>query len=237
MTSPHPALQLRYAIANAPLQSYPFPHMYVRNVFPADFYRRLREHIPPREHFRTLTSLKRVFGAYPESRLVLPIAPEPVSELEEPYRSFWKETGKWLLSDDLLDFMLDIFEPLMPNASKSGLEGYRHEALLVQDYSTYKLDPHTDSPRKVLSVLFYLPPDESLSHLGTAIYVPKDRNAVSDGSSHLPREDFECVCTMPFVPNSMFAFVRTPKSFHGVEPIAEHEPRRDLLLYDVRLHA
>jgi hypothetical protein len=35
----------------------------------------------------------------------------------------------------------------------------------------------------------------------------------------------------------MFAFVRTPRSFHGVEPIAEHEPRRDLLLYDVRLSA
>ena len=237
MSSPHPAQQLRYAIANAPLQQYPFPHIFVRDVFPEDFYARLREHIPPRDYFKTLTSLQRVTGPYPESRLVLPITPEAVGELEEPYHTFWKSVGMWLISDELLDFMLDIFEPLMPTTSSTGTAGYSHEALLVQDYSTYKLDPHTDSPRKVLSVLFYLPPDDSLAHLGTAIYVPKDRRMISDGSAHLPRDYFDCVCTMPFVPNSMFAFVRTPRSFHGVEPIAENEPRRDLLLYDVKLTA
>jgi hypothetical protein len=40
---------------------------------------------------------------------------------------------------------------------------------------------------------------------------------------------------VPYVPNALFAFMKTPNSFHGVEPIAEPEVRRDLLLYDLRV--
>jgi hypothetical protein len=40
--------------------------------------------------------------------------------------------------------------------------------------------------------------------------------------------------TMPYVPNALFAFMKTPNSFHGVEPIQEPQVQRDLLLYDIR---
>jgi hypothetical protein len=39
---------------------------------------------------------------------------------------------------------------------------------------------------------------------------------------------------MPYVPNSLFAFVRTSNLFHGVEPISENGVCRDLLLYDIQ---
>jgi hypothetical protein len=39
---------------------------------------------------------------------------------------------------------------------------------------------------------------------------------------------------MPYLPNSLFAFVKTPNSFHGVEPISE-PIRRDLLLFDLKV--
>lgn len=86
-------LQLLYRVGNAPIQVFPFPHIYVRDVFPADFYQRLRAHIPPKNAFRTLKDLQRVYGPYPDSRLVVPITPEAVDKLDEPYRSFWYETG------------------------------------------------------------------------------------------------------------------------------------------------
>jgi hypothetical protein len=42
------------------------------------------------------------------------------------------------------------------------------------------------------------------------------------------------VFTAPFRPNSLFGFVKTANSFHGVEPLKENETcRRQLLLYDV----
>ena len=49
---------------------------------------------------------------------------------------------------------------------------------------------------------------------------------------HRP-EFFDRLMAMPYKPNSLFAFLKTPNSFHGVEPVLE--VRRDLLLYDIKL--
>jgi hypothetical protein len=46
---------------------------------------------------------------------------------------------------------------------------------------------------------------------------------------------FDRMMTMPFLPNSLFAFLKTHNSFHGVEPIQETGVRRDLLLYDIKV--
>ena len=42
---------------------------------------------------------------------------------------------------------------------------------------------------------------------------------------------------MPYLPNTLFAFMKTDHSFHGVEPVRGDDVRRDLLLYDIRLKA
>ena len=55
------------------------------------------------------------------------------------------------------------------------------------------------------------------------------------GGPHYPFERFERMATMPFVPNALFAFLKTDNSFHGVEPIDEPGIHRYLLLYDLRL--
>lgn len=229
-------MQLLYRIGNAPVRLFPFPHIYVRDVFPEDFYRALRAHIPPRSHFDTLKNLNRVAGNYPDTRLVMPVTPPDVARLEEPYRSFWNDTGAWLLGGEFAPFVLSKFEGILsqrfPNPAD---QQFLSEALLVQDYSTYSLPPHTDSPKKVVAFLFYLPEDESLSHLGTSIYVPRERNLVSDGAKYCRPEDFDLMMTMPYVPNSLFAFVKTSNSFHGVQPIVERNIRRDLLLYDIKV--
>ena len=231
----HAEMQLLYRVANAPLRYFPFPHIYVEDVFPEAFYRRIREHLPPRDHFRTLTQLGRVYGAYPDTRLVLPVAPAEIEKLDEPYRAFWYETGEWLLTGEFMNFVLQKFAAYVEERlGETGPQDFVHEAMLVQDYSTYRLPPHTDSPQKVVSVLFYLPSDAALSHLGTSIYLPRERSRMSDGTAFESREDFDLVCTMPYRPNCLFAFVRTDDSFHGVEPLAEADVRRDLLLYDIK---
>ena len=227
-------MQLLYSVANAPLRYYPFPHIFVEDVFPAQFYRKLLEHLPPRDQFTTLKALGRVYGDYPDSRFVLQLAPHTLSKLDAPYRDFWFETGQWLLTGELMNFMLLKFDQYIERPAAAAPQPFVHEAFLVQDYSTYQLPPHTDSPKKVVSVLFYLPRDESLSHLGTSIYVPHDRSRISDGTAFEPRADFDLVRTMPFKPNCLFAFVRTDDSFHGVEPLSEPDVRRDLLLYDIK---
>lgn len=229
-------MHLAYRIGNAPILQFPFPHIYVENVFPQDFYRKLREHLPPKEHFSTLHALKRVKGAYPDTRLVLLLEPARVEALDEPYRSFWHEVGAWLLGGQFASMVLSKFSHFLDQRfGDARSQAFDNEAMLVQDYSTYNLTPHTDRPSKVISFLFYLPEDDSLAHLGTSIYLPKDRRQVSDGTDHLPREAFDLLTTMPFRPNTLFGFVKTPNAFHGVEPVLEREVRRDLILYDIKV--
>jgi hypothetical protein len=229
-------LHVLYKVANAPVSVYPFPHIYVRDVFPPEFYRRLRECLPPATVYQDLKTLGRVSKDYPDTRLVMVVTPENVQALAEPARSFWDEIARWLFGG-FGRMALEKFEPFLnPRFGDSRTMQFYDEALIVQDYTTYSLGPHTDSPSKVLSFLFYLPPDDSLSRLGTSIYVPKDPAFTCHGGPHHPFDRFQRMMTMPYLPNSLFAFVKTYNSFHGVEPIAEAGVRRDLLLYDIKVH-
>ena len=117
-----------------------------------------------------------------------------------------------------------------------GVEFY-DEALLVRDSQNYALGPHTDSPLKVISFLFYLPADDAQAHLGTSIYVPKDRQFTCPGGPHYPFDRFDRMLTMPYLPNTLFAFLKTPNAFHGVEPVNDAGAQRNLLLYDVRIRS
>lgn len=229
-------LDVLYKVANAPVNLYPFPHIYVRDVFPPDFYSQLRAHLPPAEVYKDLKALNRVGAGYPDTRLVMVVNPENIQALAEPIRSFWDGLASWLLGGFGETVLAKFGQFLSRRFGDSRAMQYYDEALIVQDYTTYSLGPHTDSPAKVLSFLFYLPPDDSLAHLGTSIYVPKDPSFTCDGGPHHPFERFERMATMPYLPNSLFAFLKTPNSFHGVEPIQEKGIRRDLLLYDIKVH-
>ena len=229
-------LHVLYKIANAPINPFPFPHIYVRDIFPPDYYRALREHLPPAQTLKTLTSLKRVTGNYPDSRLVLPVTPDAVGALPSPYREFWQQTASWLLSGNFGQAIIPKFaEYLELRFGDINQVHFYDDALVVQDSTTYTLGPHTDTPRKVLSFLFYLPVDDAMAHLGTSIYLPKNPGFRCVGGPYHPFENFRRVATMPYVPNALFAFLKTPNSFHGVEPITDAQVKRDLLLYDIQV--
>src|SRR5690349_7471779 len=89
-------LHVLYKMANAPVSVYPFPHIYVKDVFPPDYYRRIREHLPPDTAYQDLKALGRVGTGYPDTRLVMVVTPESVQALAEPARGFWDELASWL---------------------------------------------------------------------------------------------------------------------------------------------
>jgi len=279
-------------IAAAPLQLLPYPHVYVREVFPRDFYGELQRHLPPSDLLMPIQQARGVRG-YPQ-RFVLELTPERLAAVPEPYRGFWSALAGWMLGGAFAQRVLDKFrafidarfkgeqpafgdEALLVNdrteyslgphtdtpskvvsvlfylPSDDRLErhgkfrtfidarfkgeqpAFGDEALLVNDHTDYSLGPHTDTPSKVVSVLFYLPSDDRLERHGTSLYVPRKPGFTCEGGPHYLFDGFERVATMPFLPNTMFAFVKTDHSFHGVEPIADAAVSRYLLLYDLRL--
>ena len=56
-----------YKVANAPVREYPYAHIYVENIFPADFYTALRANWPDESALVCLGDTGRVTkGAYRE---------------------------------------------------------------------------------------------------------------------------------------------------------------------------
>lgn len=224
-------VQVCYEVANAPLRLFPYPHFFVENIFPADYYAHIQEMLPDSSAMRPIADVRPVKGY--DERFVLELKGTQLEALPPERRAFWQSLQKWLVGGRFGQVVLNKFGQFLDQRFGKEEIGLYDEALLVQDTTDYKLGPHTDSPRKVITLLFYLPKDTSQSHLGTSIYVPRDPNFRCAGGPHYPHAGFEKLKTMPFVPNSLFAFVKTDNSFHGVEPIADAACKRWLLLYDM----
>jgi hypothetical protein len=228
-----------YQIANAPMREYPYAHIYVENVFPDEFYAALRVNWPDASSLISLADTGRVpKGAYRE-RFIMPFTPEEIDKLNAERRPFWKEFAEWLITQRFLTAMIDKFEPYVKErfGDKIYQCGFKADALIVRDLTNFNIGPHTDAPHRLLSMLFYCPDDDALNHLGTSIYVPRDPQFRCEGGPHYPHQLFHKIRTMEYKPNSLFAFIKNDRSFHGVEPIGEPDVLRDILLYDVRVSA
>jgi hypothetical protein len=231
-------LHVLYQITNAPIREFPYPHILVHEVFPAEFYRELRANLPEKGALKTLGALGRAQGTDYPARLVMPLTPDAVAALPGPQRAFWEGVASWILAGGFGHMMIAKFAPLLQRRfGDLGKASFGHEALIVRDSTDYSLGPHTDARDKVLSLLFYLPPDAAKAHLGTSLYTPNDPRFRCEGGPHYDFGKFRRVQTMPYVPNTLFAFMKTANSFHGVEPLREPGVRRDLLLYDIRVKA
>jgi hypothetical protein len=225
-----------YQVANAPLREHPFPHFLVHDVFEPDLYRRMMANLLPVELMRPLKEERPVNKKYPEERHAFTLAREKIAALPQPYRAFWDELAQWLLGTPFAQTLFNKFGTYIHRRFGDAQPAYYNEALLVDDRERYALGPHTDSPSKVITLLFYLPDNDTRAHLGTSIYAPRDPSFRCPGTRHHPIELFDRVVTMPYLPNTLFAFVKTDNSFHGVEPIRDRDYRRHLLLYDVKCH-
>jgi hypothetical protein len=188
---------IAYKLANAEVRPFPFPHIYVQNIFPADFYEELLWALPDADTYK----------GNPEGKYRNRKFHDAVIDLIEPMRStrFTQSACK-----PFERFITKRLGTSFPAAM---------DLRLVLDSKNYSIGPHTDARHKVLSYLFYLPEDDSLIKHGTSIYVPRDPDFRCPGGPHHAFAPFERVATMPFVPNSLFAFFKTDQSFHGVEPI------------------
>jgi hypothetical protein len=198
-----------YRIGNARVNPYPFPHFFAENVFPEDYYAELLESLPPQEAYEER-------GAY-NGRKFAEANPERFELLR---------------SDQFLQTIGGLFWQAFQKRFGDNQLSIRTDTRLILDSENYSIGPHTDAPWKIVSLLFYLPRDRSLSELGTSVYFPKEKGKVCAGGPHYPFEQFNRVHTAPFIPNSCFGFFKTANSWHGVEPITIR-CRRDVLLWNL----
>ena len=227
-------------IEATPVRHAPFEHLYVEEVFPADFYAELQRQMVADSGYRRLNETGRVSEHYSSARLCL--FPQDLKSIDAPgpQKAFWRELFAAFSSSAFRQVWLRTFEQTVKkhvgNVSRDkgpGAAAAFSETFLMRDLETYALGPHTDSAQKLVSVLFYLARDESAPELGTSLYRPKDRSFICPGGPHHRFDRFERVTTLPYKPNAMVAFPKSRVCFHGVEPVGSTK-QRDLLLFDMK---
>lgn len=221
----------------------PYPHYFLENVFPEDYYRAMLRNLPGSavyENLYEVTTLKLDHFRHRDQR---DFTEGWTGHLPRGPREFWDSFHGWFLGPELARAVLASFAG--PLRARFGAEEswppVSVESQLIRHRAGYFLGPHSDLHTKLVVLLIYLAPDDGAAHLGTSLYRPKRAGFACPDSTHYPFEDFVRVKTVPYRPNSLLAFVRSDISFHGVEPLSERDVAeargRDLIqyvLYDKR---
>lgn len=236
ISPPNPLAYLVDRLRTSEIVLEPYPHYYLENVLPDEYYHALRNHLPGSDVYQNLfevTTLKLDHFRYRDQR---DLNDGWTDRLPDELRSFWVEFNRWFLGPELAKAVLHTFaEPLRERfGEEAAWPAVSIEAQLIRHRAGYFLGPHSDLYSKMVVVLLYLPPDDQAKHLGTSIYRPRLDGFTSDDSAHYPFADFVRVETAPYKANSLLAFLRSGRSFHGVEPLSEEDVssgNRDLIQY------
>lgn len=223
----HIAERLRQSAVDAN----PFPHFFVTDLLPSDFYAELIRHRPTPAQYLDCGKRHHVNGK--SSRTHFPLLDGYLSEWDTPDAELWRMLRDALCSYEvkealfhcLRDGLAYRFGVHLEEAER--LAGYPSPTL-YRETQGYAIAPHPDTRKKMITMQLALPDDERQRDLGTALY----RRSMFQ-VTRSPR-GFVKVKQFPFIPNSAYAFVVLNsfgrKSWHGREELsAEHGIRHTLL--------
>lgn len=216
------------------LKTHPSAYIFVRDIFPADYYAAIQENFPPESLFQATKP-----GRTPNPRAILyrkqiNLAHE-LDLLEEAKRPCWALMRAAIDHPDFVRAVFDKFAgPMHARYGKDSLD-VRIRLEVLRDQAGFALGPHTDVPHKVFTGLFYMPKDDSQRDLGTSVFVPKQRNFADESGQQFPFNLFEEHERLPFIPNSMFMFMKTQNSFHGRYEIPPEATARNWMNCSIQL--
>lgn len=216
----------------------PFPHYYIEQVLPEDYYEQLLKHLPGSSVYENLYEVTDLKLDHFRHRYQRDLNEGWTNALPLALQNFWNSFNEWFLSAQLAEAFLESFtEPLRPRiGEREAWPEVSVEAQFIRHRAGYFLGPHSDLYTKLVVVLVYLAPDARAARLGTSLYRPRREGFSCPDSKHYPFEDFIRVKTAPYKPNSLLAFVRSDVSFHGLEPLTEADVAsegRDVIQYVV----
>jgi hypothetical protein len=217
-------------LRSAKVELDPFPHYYLEDVFPADYYPLMLRYLPSSDVYNNLyevTDLKLDHFRHRDQR---DMDRNWTDALPSEQRVFWNLFNSWFLSEELAQAVLKSFSGV-----RDSWPAVSVESQLIRHRAGYFLGPHSDLYTKLAVLLLYLAPDDSAEHLGTSLYRAKQAGFSCPDSKHYAFEDFVRVKTAPYRPNSLLAFMRSDISFHGLEPLSERDVAttagRDVMQY------
>lgn len=154
----------------------------------------------------------------------------PLARLDTSAESAWRDVAAALAAPEVRAAWL---ERLGVSWRRGDGEALRSQAFLSRDFTPYAIGPHTDVPRRVLSMILYLSPASAPESWGTTLFRPREAGFECARGQHYGFEGFVPAQVVPFRPNRAVVFARSNRSFHGLMPIAAAAEPRDTLLYEI----
>lgn len=208
--------------------SFPFPHIFFRNFFPTDFYRDLIGRIPT-EGYDPITDTR--------TRVALRLYGDNVEKIRPDVRCAWAAVSDVLTSREVETAIRAKLQDGLEIRARGDKVASADDLRLVAkpvvywDRDGYRIKPHPDTRKKVVTMQLYCPADSTQEALGTTLY-----RASLKGLMHVNSYCLEPVKTIPFLPNVGYAFVvlkayhsLTKMSWHGRPPIKTDRPRISIL--------
>ncbi len=208
-------------IETTALDREPCDHVRLEQIFDPELSRELIENLPDQELYAEQEHKDALLPDGRYARLRFELTEENIARLADPKRSFWRGVLEDVRSPEIERAYKEKFRAAL--TKRFGCDPMEIETVqrpvLFKDIAGYKISVHADNLDKVITSQIYLPSDDTQVHLGTSFHRRKaDRS-------------FEKVKTLPFTPNSGYAFPVTTDSWHSVEQMKDSDrPRNTLML-------
>lgn len=236
MITPAELEYIATGISGLPCHAAPFPHLQFTQFLPDFIFREMVKHLPELDACHELRHRDAIGPDNKSTRLQFGFTVHEWHSLQQEARHLWS------------DVLAIICHPKMTEAVKTalgpGMEkrfGARWSEVklkpspwLIRDQTGYRIGVHPDHQGKVITLQIYLPCDDSQRDLGTVFYRQTRplKHPVEPGKpAHDEDQDkFEVVHRMEFLPNTGYAFVVLPDSWHGVDRVQPCGKSRDSLM-------
>jgi hypothetical protein len=200
----------------------PFHHIEFGQFFPADTYRNVIATMPQSSDYRPMSGRSKDSNRSDgkPTRVKIDLFPEYLRFLPPEKRAVWDPISRALCSKELQAAFVRRLAPGLKRRFGDDFAevGFFPIPVLTRDIAGYQIAPHTDTHWKGMTVLIYLPRDDSMMHIGTVIH-----EQAADGS--LKRSG-----RGRFAPNSGFAFAVGDNTWHSVDPVGPEVKTRDLII-------
>jgi len=225
--------QLVERVTDAKVETWPFQHFYMMNVFPDDIYEQIIANLPAKASYLPFNAKRWKNGQGESTRDRLCLTEGELGRIDNSRRPFWEGITEALEADKFRravyaklagDIAIRlgcpqptvIEQPAFPNV------------MLIRDYQDYRIKPHPDGQPRVVTMQFYLPAKDGQDDLGTSLYIRQPL------THRIIGRKFKEIKRFPFKPNSAYAFAvndcAARQSYHGRELITASQTTRDTIL-------
>lgn len=223
----------RQRIREASLEPDPFPFIIINDVFHNKVYECILQNLettrgkvskPVRTRNRSAVRANEDFRQYYNINSEVEIAAlRRVHKFKHKQLQFFRSL-RLVLNSMETEFLMKFEDTLRLRKPPFDIRSDKtyDRQLLTFDWTNYEIYPHNDTPKKLVTVIVYLPENADDIKLGTSLLRKRQMNSEPTIFKERAQWDqFDFVVNATFTPNKALAFSACSSSWHGVRNIGK----------------